>query len=405
MPHTSTTTKPSQLEMERWRAEFPILESSVYMISNSLGAMPSGARDGLAEYAEVWATRGIRAWGEIWWEMGGEIGNRVGEIIGAPSGSICMQENVTTAQMTVLSSLRPTADRNTIVATEMDFPSLLYLYEAQREAGFDLRLVPGEPDLSVRTDKLLDAIDDSTLVVAVSHVLFRNSYVLDAVAIIEKARSVGARVLLDVYQSAGIIPLDVTALEVDYAVGGCLKWLCGGPGTGFLYTRPDLLATAKPRFTGWLAHREPFSFEPSLRTRDDAMRLMNGTPPIPAYYAARAGLEIIKEVGVDNIREHSMRVTAHLLDRIDALGFQFHASRDPERIAGTVAVDVPDGRFVARTLHRNDYLVDYRVQAGIRVSPHFYNTFEEIDAIMDEMARIVEEKDYDLDEPFTSVVS
>ncbi len=405
MAETSTPTQASAGAIESLRAEFPILESNVYMISNSLGAMPRGARDGLAEYAEVWGSRGIRAWGETWWEMGGEIGNCIGEIIGAPAGSICMQENVTTAQMTVLSSLRPTADRNTIVATEMDFPSLLYLYEAQREAGFDLKLVPGEPDLSVRTDKILDAIDESTLVVAVSHVLFRNSYILEAAAIVEKARSVGARVLLDVYQSAGIIPLDVTALGVDYAVGGCLKWLCGGPGTGFLYTHPDLLAAAKPKFTGWLAHREPFSFEPTLRTRDDAMRLMNGTPPIPAYYAARAGLEIIKQVGVDNIREQSKRMTAHLLRRVDALGFQFHASRDPERIAGTVAVDVPDGRFVARTLHRNDYLVDYRVKAGIRISPHFYNTFDEIDAIMNEMARIVRENDYDLDEPFASVVT
>ncbi len=401
----STTTSATPREMERWRAEFPILENSVYMINNSLGAMPKGARDGLAEYAEVWATRGIRAWGETWWEMGNAVGDTIGRIVGAPPATVCMQENVTTAEATVLSSLRPTAERNTIVATEMDFPSLLYLYQAQQEAGFRLRLVPGEPDLSVRTDRILDAIDGSTLVVAVSHVLFRNSYILDAAAIVEKARSVGARVLLDVYQSAGIIPLDVTALGVDYAVGGCLKWLCGGPGTGFLYTRPDLLADAKPQFTGWLAHREPFAFEPTLRTRDDAMRLMNGTPPIPAYYAARPGLEIIKQVGVDSIRERSKQMTAHLLSRVDELGFEFHASRDPERIAGTVAVDVPEGRFVSRTLNRNDFVVDYRVGAGIRVSPHFYNAFDEIDAIMDEMARIVNEKDYDLDEPFASVVT
>jgi kynureninase len=242
-------------------------------------------------------------------------------------------------------------------------------------------------------------------VVAVSHVLFRNSYIMDAAAIIEKAHSVGAHVLLDVYQSAGIIPLDVTALGVDYAVGGCLKWLCGGPGTGFLYVRPDLLPSTTPTFTGWLAHRDPFGFKTEFQERHDSMKLMNGTPPIPAFYAARSGLEIIKRVGVDAIRARSKRTTARLLERVAELGFQSVASRDPERVAGTVCVDVPDARHVSRTLNRRDYIVDYRVGAGIRVSPHFYNTFDEVEAIMDEMARIVREKDYDVNERVTTLVT
>jgi len=394
-----------RVDVERWRREFPILADSVYMISNSLGAMPARARDSLAAYAETWATRGVRAWEEGWWEMAGALGDLIGQIVGAAPGSVCMQENVTTAHMTVLSSLEPRPGRRTIVSTAMDFPSVLYLFQAQAP-GMELRLAPGEPDLSVRTERLVEAIDESTLVVAISHVLFRSSYIMDAAAVIEKAHRVGAPVILDVYQSAGIVPLDLGALGVDYAVGGCLKWLCGGPGTGFLYTRPDRLASTTPRFTGWVAHRDPFAFDPSgLEPRADALKLMNGTPPIPAFYAARPGLEIVREVGVEAIRARSKRMTAHLMERIDALGFRFNASRDPERVAGTVALDVPDARFVARTLKRRDFLVDYRPRAGIRISPHFYNTFEELDRVLDETERIVREKDYDPGEPFGSVVT
>jgi kynureninase len=217
---------------------------------------------------------------------------------------------------------------------------------------------------------------------------------------------VGAKVLIDTYQSAGIIPLDVKALGVDFAVGGCLKWLCGGPGNAFLYTRPDLLKTIRPSFTGWLAHQEPFAFDTdSLRPRDDAMRMMNGTPTIPAYYAAKAGLDIINEIGVDRIREKSKRMTARVLELTEENGFSSVSSRDPERLAGTVAVQVPDGRHVSRRLKERDYLVDYRVGVGIRVSPHFYNTLEEIETLMTEMARIVKDKDYDIARPFTSRVT
>jgi kynureninase len=393
-------------DLERWRSEFPILEKSVYLISNSLGAMPRGAARGLAEYAEIWATRGIRAWEETWWELPGRVGNKVGEIVGAPAGTVSMHENVTTASAVALSCLSPSGTRRRIVCPAMDFPSLIHLYRAQERSGLELVLVPGEPDLSVSTEKLLAAVDESTLVVALSHVLFRTSFVMDVLPVVERARKVGAAVLLDTYQSAGIIPVDLTALGVDFAVGGCLKWLCGGPGNAFLYTRPDRLKTARPRFTGWVSQRSPFDFDTGPAVpRDDAMRMMNGTPAIPAYYAAMAGLDIVKEVGVARIREKSKRMTAHLLARARALGFKTSASRDPERVAGTVAVDVPEARFVARTLKARDFLIDFRVGAGIRVSPHFYNTLEELDRLMDEIDRIVRTRDYDTGAPFESVVT
>jgi kynureninase len=393
-------------DLERWRPEFPILEKTVYLISNSLGAMPRGAARGLAEYAEVWATRGIRAWEETWWELPGRVGNKVAAIVGAPPGTVSMHENVTTAAAVALSSLAASGSRRRIVCPEMDFPSLIHLYRAQEKSGLELVLVPGEADLSVSTERLLSAIDETTLLVALSHVLFRTSYIMDVPAVVERARAVGAPVLLDTYQSAGIIPVDLTALGVDFAVGGCLKWLCGGPGNAFLYTRPDVLKTARPRLTGWVSHRSPFDFDPGPAVpRDDAMRMMNGTPAIPAYYAAMAGLDIVREVGVGRIREKSKRMTAHVLARADELGFATSASRDPERVAGTVAVNVPEARFVARALKSRDFLIDFRVGAGIRVSPHFYNTVEELDRLMDEIARLVRTRDYDAGAPFSSVVT
>jgi kynureninase len=385
-------------DLARWRDEFPILARTVYMISNSLGAMPRRTARDLAEYAETWATRGVRAWEERWWEMPREVGDKVARIIGAPAGSVSMHENVTTAHAVALSCMRPATARRRIVCAEMDFPSMMYLFRAHQAAGFEVTVVPAEDDLTIRTDRFLDAIDDSAAVVAFSHVLFRTSYIMQAAEIARRAREVGATVILDTYQSAGIVPLDVTALDVDFAVGGCLKWLCGGPGNAFLYTRPELRKQMKPTFTGWVSHRSPFAFDTKpIADRDvrgDAMGMMNGTPSIPAYYAALAGLDIIHQVGVDRIRAKSIDLTGRLLALADQYGFPSAASRDPERLAGTVAINVPDALQVARTLKAREFLVDYRPPVGVRLSPHFYNTIDEIDRVMAEMASIVEKKDY-----------
>jgi kynureninase len=384
-------------DLGRWRDEFPILSRSVYMISNSLGAMPRRTARDLAEYADTWATRGVRGWEERWWEMPLEVGNKIARVIGAPAGTVSMHENVTTAQMVALSCLRPAAGRKRIVCSAMDFPSMVHLYRAQQTAGFELRIVPAEDDLTVRTDRMLEAIDESTAVVAFSHVLFRTSYIMDAHAIVRRAREVGATTILDTYQSAGIIPVDVGSIGADFAVGGCLKWLCGGPGNAFLYTRPDLLAGAKPAFTGWLSRRRPFDFdieETDAGLRTDAMHMMNGTPSIPAYYAALAGLDIIDAVGVNRIRDASRAMTARLLTLVDRYGFTSAASRDPDRLAGTVAVNVPDALLVSRTLKARNFIVDYRPPVGVRISPHFYNTMDEIDRVMAEVASIASKKDY-----------
>jgi kynureninase len=382
-------------ELARWREEFPILSRAVYMISNSLGAMPRAAARSLADYADTWATRGVRAWEERWWELAGELGVRIESIIGAPPGSVSMHENVTTAEAVALSCVRPDAAKRTIVCTAMDFPSAVYLYKGQRELGFDLHVVPALEDLSVPAERIAAAIDERTAVVCLSHVLFRSSYIIDPVPVVEKAHAVGAMVLLDGYQSAGIIPVDVAALGVDFFVGGCLKWLCGGPGNAFLYTAPWVKARTRPRLTGWLSRTAPFAFDiDATEVRSDGMAMMNGTPAIPAYYAALPGLDIITQVGVDRIRAASMAMTRRLLELVDASGYRSVASRDPARLAGTVAVDVPDAALVARTLNARDFVVDHRPGVGIRLSPHFYNTMDEIDAMMREIDRIVRTRDF-----------
>ena len=381
--------------LARWRSEFPILAHTVYMISNSLGAMPAAAARSLAEYAEVWATRGVRAWEERWFAMAGEVGDKVAGIIGAPAGSVSMHENVTTAHAVALSCLRPEGRRRKLVCTAMDFPSMIYLYKAQRDVGFDLEIVPALDDLSVPAERIAAAIDDRTAVVALSHVLFRSSYIVDPLPVVERARQVGAVVILDGYQSAGIIPVDVAALEVDFFVGGCLKWLCGGPGNAFLYTAPWVKARMRPRFTGWMSRQHPFAFDiDDTEVRDDGMGMMNGTPAIPAYYAALPGLEIIQKVGVDRIRAASQAMTRRLLELVDQYGYQSVASRNPDRLAGTVAVNVPDAMQVAATLNARDFVVDFRPGVGVRLSPHFYNTLDEVDAMMHEIDRITRTKDH-----------
>jgi kynureninase len=393
-------------DLERWRPEFPILERTVYMISNSLGAMPRRTAESLAEYARMWATRGVRAWEDRWWEMGREVGDKVGAIIGAPPGSVSMHENVTTAVMVALSAIPLNSGRNRIVCLAADFPSTMYLYRAQQALGFELTVVPAEPDLTVRLERVIDAIDERAALVSFSHVLFKTSYIMDAAAIAQRARDKGAHVILDGYQSAGIIPVDVAALGVDFFVGGCLKWLCGGPGTAFLYTRPDVRRSFPPRFTGWFAHENPFAFDIGpLQRRDDGMGMMNGTPSIPAYYAALPGLEIIAAVGIDRIRAKSRLLTNRVFELADRYGFRSIATRDADRLAGTVAVDPPDALLVSRALKARDFIVDYRPGVGIRISPHFYNTLDEIDRLMAEMARIVEQKAYGADAPHPSVVT
>jgi kynureninase len=255
-------------------------------------------------------------------------------------------------------------------------------------------MVKTDDGVTVPTERLLDAIDDQTLLVPISHVIFRSSYVNDARAIIEKAHKVGAHVVLDTFQSLGSLPVDVQALNVDFCCGGVLKWLCGGPGVAYLYVRPDLGQKLEPRFTGWFAHENSFEFSTGpIRYAQPPLRFMNGTTHIPALEACRPGLQIISEVGIEKIREKSKRQTARLIELADHHGWRVNTPRDPEQRGGTVSIDMPDSQAVSRELLAREILVDWRPKAGVRFAPHFYNTDEEVDAAMAAVATILKERD------------
>jgi kynureninase len=366
-------------DLLRYRSEFPIVESSTYLISNSLGAMPRGVYDAVHQYADTWATRGVRAWEESWWMLAAEVGDEIGALMNAPAGSVSTHQNVTTCQAVVASCFDFSGQRNKIVYDDLNFPSVMYFWEAQRSRGARVHMVATD-GVHVPLEPLLDAIDEQTLLVPVSHVSFRSAYLQDAQAIIEKAHRVGARVVLDTYHSAGTIPLDVQALNVDFVTGGVLKWLCGGPGVGYLYVRPDLAPKLQPTFTGWHAHENPFGFEVGpIRYSEGPYRFMNGTLHVPALYAARPGLKIIREVGVERIREKSRRQTAKLTALADERGWRVNTPRDPARRGGTVSIEMPNSQQVAAELIKRNILVDWRPSAGVRFAPHFYNKDEELD--------------------------
>lgn len=377
-------------DLLKWRKEFPILDKTVYLISHSLGAMPSRARDHLQEYADVWSSRGIRAWEEGWWEMPVTTGDMIGKIIGADPGQIVMQQNVSICQSIVLSCFDWSGRRNKIVTEELNFPSNLYIFHALERLGARLVAVPSDDGIGVPLERMLEAIDEETLIVSVSHVIFRSGFVQDLKAITERAHEVGAMVLADIYQSAGTIPINVKELGVDFATGGSVKWLCGGPGAAYLYVRPDLWPKLEPKLTGWAAHSEPFEFEVGpIRYADNITRFLNGTPAIPALYAAQAGYEIIAEVGVERIRAKSILQTARLVELARAAGFKVNSPESPHERGGSVVIDVPHGRQVTQELLRRDILVDYRPGAGIRIGPHFYTKDEEIDLVIEEIKDIL----------------
>jgi kynureninase len=376
----------------RFRPEFPILEKTTYLISNSLGAMPRAAANALAEYAETWATRGVRAWADSWWDMSVAVGDGIAPLIGAPPGSVSMLPNVTVASAVAFSCLEYPPARNRIVMVEGEFPSVRYVYDAlATRLGAEIVAVPspGGDGLSADEERVVAAIDGRTALVAVSHVLFKSAFVLDIRPIAEKCRRVGALLALDAYQSVGTLPVSVEALGADLLVGGVLKWLCGGPGGAFLYVRPDLRGELEPALTGWMAHPAPFDFEPPpMRYRDDAFRYLLGTPAIPALYTAREGPRIVAEAGIEAIREKSLRQTSRLIALAEARGFRCSTPRDPARRGGTAAADFDNALEVSRELNARDVVVDYRPGVGIRLSPHFYTEDRELDEAFEAMDEI-----------------
>ncbi len=378
------------IDLLKYREQFDSLKNCHHLISNSLGAIPNRARQMISEYAEMWVDRSVRAWEEKWWMMARETGDKIGKIMNAPPDTVAMQPNVTSAQAVILSCFDFSGKRNKVIMVDAEFPSLLYLYRSWLRNTGHLEIVECGTGPVFPVEKIIDAIDENTLLVSISNVFFRSAYLIDAAEVIEKAHEYGAMVVLDVYQALGTVPINVTSLGADFAVGGCIKWLCGGPGAGYLYVRPDLIPTLEPRFTGWLAHECPFSFDNrDMRYTSGSYRFLNGTPSVPAFYACQAGLDIINEIGVERIRKRSLEMTTCLMTKAAERDWPVFAPSDDNKRGGTVALNIPDGEAISKKLLERNFLIDYRPEAGIRVSPHFYNTDREIDDLVEEIERII----------------
>ncbi len=383
-------------ELLNYRSEFPILETTTYMISHSLGAMPRKVYDRVREYADTWATRGIRAWAEGWWQMPVTTGNKIASLIGAAQGEVVMHQNVSVCVSLILSALNYRSTRNRILYVDVEFPTVIYVLEAQRKHGAEVVCITSPDGLEVPIEKLIDAIDERTLIVPISYVFFKTSTRVDIERLVKRAHDSGAYVLLDAYQATGVVPIDVKKWDIDFLVGGSVKWLCGGPGAGYLYVKPSLYSIIQPSVTGWVAHEHPFAFETGpIKYANDSMRFLHGSPQIPVLYAAEPGYDIINRAGVDRIRKKSVQQTSRMIELCDQRKFKVQTPRDAEKRGGTIVVDVPYGDAVVKELTAHDILVDYRPGAGIRISPHLYTLDSEIDHTFEAIDEILKTKSYE----------
>ncbi len=380
-------TPTTQVHPRKWRREFPILADSTYLISHSMGAMPRGAYDSLQQYSREWATKGIQAWDE-WVPRLRETADLIGSLFGAPPGSVAMHQNVSTLLAIVISAIVHPGGRTKVVTTDLNFPSLHYNWLMQERLGLRLHVVKSPDGVEIPTDAMVSAVDGETLAVLVDHGIFRSGYLQDVGAIARACREKGAHCIVDAYQTVGCVPIDVKEWGVDFLIGGSHKWLCGGPGAAYLYARPDLIPRLEPRICGWFSHKRPFAFEMTMDFADDAMRFATGTPNIPGIMAARAGIEIVAQVGVARIRERSVRLTSRLIELALEDGLTVRSPRDDRHRSGVVCIDFPGADAAEKELLRKKIQVDYRPNCGLRVSPHFYTEEDELFSVIPEIRKM-----------------
>jgi len=359
-----------------YRAEFPIFRRAIYLNSCSLGALSTRSRARVDECLDLWETRGAAAWYEIWWGALAELRARYARLIGAATGSIALHPNISTALTAVAESL-DYRHRPKVVVTSLDFPTLSYQWLARAAEGIEVVVVESADGIGVPVDALADAIDERTSIVATSHVYFTSGAIQDLRALAEATHRNGALLLIDGYQAAGQVPVDVGELDVDFYCSGGLKWLLGGPGVAFLYARPALWSTLAPRASGWFAHREQFRFDPRrLELHDDARRLEAGTPPILPVYAQLGGLDILEELGAAEIRRRTMALAEDLIEQACAVGLRPKVAGDPATRSGIVMLPSPDPAIAVRRLADAGIVTDYR-PGHVRVSPYFYNVADD----------------------------
>jgi kynureninase len=386
---------PDEAELLATRPEFPSLSRGVHLVSHSLGAMPAAARVMAGRFADEWEGDSIASWSDHWLPAVRSLGDLIAGVIGVAPGTVCIVPNVSTAQYVVASALTYEGKRRKVVYDDLNFSTVHYVWQAQARRGAEVVVVPSEDGIHPPVERLLEAIDESTLIVPISHVLFRSSALYDARRIIDHAHSVGAMVLLDVYQSAATVPVELAAWGCDLACGGSVKWACGGPGAAYLYVRPDLLPRFEPMATGWFAHEAPFAFDMGpMRYAEDVWRMIGGTMAIPAVYTARAGWEIIARLGVERIRQKSLRQTALVRELALVRGFTINTPHEDTGRGGTVCFDFLGADVVSRALVSARYFHDHRPRCGLRVSPHFYTTDAEIHAFFEALddARFAESR-------------
>jgi kynureninase len=382
----------SVINFNRRRGEFPTLASGIHLLSHSLGPVPRTVRESMLDYCDAWEHHTSEdAWATSWWELSQRVGDRVAHLLGGAPGSVQIQPNASIGLATVASCFDFRASRrNKVVTTALDFPSMEYIWEAHKQLGAQVAVVPSDDGITVALERILEAIDDQTCLVALAHTSYRSSYRLNAAAITEHAHSRGARVLLDVYQSAGVVELRAADWQIDFLIGGTIKWLCGGPACGYLYVRPELQRDLKPRLTGWVAHDAPFDFAHApMRYAGSVRRFAQGTPSIPALYSALPGLRIIEEVGVEQIARESQRRTEMMIEFATEKGWKVNSPRRASERGGSVMIGVDNGPAMVEQLAEEKVFVDCRPQAGLRISPHFFNTDEEVVEAMNTLATLI----------------
>ena len=379
--------------MDRHRNEFPTLASGIHLLSHSLGPVPRAARESMLAFIDAWEHHTSEdAWATSWWELSRRVGDRIARILGGAPGSVQIQPNASLALATVASCFDfKSGVRKKVVTTALDFPSMDYFWDGQRNIGAQIEVVPSSDGISVPLEKILNVIDSQTCLVALSHTSYCSSYRVNTQAIVEHAHAKGALVLLDVYQSAGVMQLDASDWNVDFLIGGTIKWLCGGPSCGYLYVRPDLQRDLQPRLTGWVAHDSPFDFAPSpMRYAKSVRRFAQGTPSIPALYSAMPGLDIIEAVGVPEISAESQRRTQWMIDSAAERGWTVNTPVNKNQRGGSVMIGVENASSMVERLAEQKVFVDWRPDAGLRMSPHFFNTDEEIEEALNILAGLME---------------
>ncbi|MGH7738068.1 MAG: aminotransferase class V-fold PLP-dependent enzyme [Candidatus Tyrphobacter sp.] len=361
------------------RDAFPILRDCVYLVSHSMGAAPLGARAALERYWQDWSRDGPQAW-ERWLPEIETIADGIGSLVGAPPGSVALAPNVSLLIASVLSSLDFRGERSEIVYEELQFPSLAYVIHEWERIGARTHVVASDDGRTVPTERIVEAITERTAIAVLSHAYYRSGAVADVKTIARRCRDVGAVLCVDAYQTTGVYPYDVVELGLDVAVGGSHKWLCGGPGCAWIYVRPELRERFHPAVTGWMGHARPFDFAPPPIEHARSMyRFATGTPTIPGYVAARPGHALIAQVGVGAIREHNVALTTLLANGAIERGLRVPTPLEPEQRTGWIGMNFENARGVCERLVARRIFVDYRPECGIRVSPHFYTSEEEIE--------------------------